>query len=78
VKSTLLGTRTSSLRDCAWYLEQDDDGALYVSYENDDDHRDDWRKPLAEVLANDPSLAKLVQERIDRMFEDRRAQRPQK
>ncbi len=76
-KSTVLGSHTSSRRDSWWYLEQDDEGALYVSYENDDDHSDDWRKPLAEVLANGPSSAtELVQQCIDRMFEDRNAKGP--
>ena len=72
-QSALLGTRMSSIRDCAWFLDQDEDGALFVRYENDDDPSDNWRKPLAEVLADQKSsTARLVQERIDRMFEDRR------
>lgn len=71
-KVSVLGNHTSSHRDAWWYLEQDDDGGLFVSYENDDDHSSDWRKPLHEVLADTASTAgRLVQERIDRMFEDR-------
>ncbi|ALN75834.1 hypothetical protein M673_24075 (plasmid) [Aureimonas sp. AU20] len=72
-QSALLGTRMSSIRDCAWFLEQDEDGALFVSYENDDDPSDNWRKPLAEVLADQKSsTAKMVQERVNRMFERRK------
>lgn len=70
-QTTVLGSHTSSLRDAWWYLEQADDGSLWVRYENDDDHSDDWRKPLAEVLAGGGSARELVQARIDRMFEDR-------
>lgn len=72
---TVLGNHTSSNRDSWWYLEQDDDGGLFVRYENDD-HSDDWRKPLAQVLANlTSSAAQRVQARVDRMFEDRDALR---
>ena len=54
-RSIVLGSSTSSKRDAWWYLEQEGDGSLFVSYENDDDHSDDWRKPLSEVLAGSPS-----------------------
>lgn len=76
-KTTVLGSHTSSQRDSWWYLEQGEDGALYVRYENDDDHSDDWRLPLHEVLVSGSSAGGMssarqrVQERIDRMFEDR-------
>ncbi|GGE24809.1 hypothetical protein GCM10011390_50290 [Aureimonas endophytica] len=68
--STVLGNHMSSRRDAWWYLEQDEDGSLWVRYENEDQPGDEWRKPLAEVLANPPSMktAALVQERIERMF----------
>ena len=71
-KTTVLSSHTSSQRDAWWYLSQREDGSLWVSYENDDDHSDDWEKPLAVVLAEGGSAAKRVQERIDRMFEDRK------
>jgi hypothetical protein len=75
-KSAVLGSHTSSRRDSWWYLEQDESGQLFVRYENDDDHSDDWRKPISEVLANGPDSARaLLQERINRMFEDREANR---
>jgi hypothetical protein len=73
-KVTVLGGHTSSQRDSWWYLVQDENGQLFVKYENDDDYSGDWEKPIAEVLANGPSTAKtLLQERIGRMFEDKDA-----
>lgn len=68
-KSIVLGNHTSSLRDSWWYLEQRDDGSLWVRYENDDDHSDDWEKPLADVLVEGGSTAEVVQKRIDLMFD---------
>lgn len=67
-KSVILGSHTSSRRDSWWYLEQDDDGSLWVRHENDDDSSGNWRKPLHQVLAEGDR--RLVQDRIDRMFMD--------
>ncbi|TCM21485.1 hypothetical protein EDF56_101149 [Novosphingobium sp. PhB165] len=70
-KTSVLGSHTSSLRDSWWYLEQDADGSIFVRHEDDEDSSKNWRKPLHEVMAGNGSAKKLVQERIDRMFEDR-------
>lgn len=53
-----LGNHTSSNRDSWWHLEQDSDGSLWIRYENEDDHGDDWRRPLHDILAKGPSSAK--------------------
>jgi hypothetical protein len=75
INTTVLGSHTSSQRDSWWYLIQRADGSLWVKYENDDDHSDDWEKPLHEVLTSNVGVSakELVQSRIDRMFEDRKA-----
>lgn len=71
-KTTVLNSHTSSQRDSWWYLEQDDDGSLWVRHENDDDDSSNWRRPLSEVMASGSSsnFMKALQERIDRMFAD--------
>ena len=67
-KRVILGSHTSSQRDSWWYLEQDSDGGLFVRYENDDDHSDDWRKPLHEVLAGSGSAKAQVEQWIGLMM----------
>lgn len=70
-KFVVLTSHMSSLRDSWWYLEQDEDGSLWVRHENDDDHSVDWRKPLHEAMAaGGTGFGKELQKRIDRMFED--------
>jgi hypothetical protein len=69
---TVLCSHTSSRRDSWWYLEQDDDGSIWIRHENDDDHSDDWRRPLQEVLmkGSGSGCDRELQERINRMFQD--------
>ena len=68
-KTVVLGSHTSSNRDSWWYLEREEDGSLYVRYENDDDHSEDWRKPMHEVLAGSGSAKNRVQEWIGSMMD---------
>lgn len=73
-KTAVLGSHTSSQRDSWWYLSQHDDGSVWVRYENDDDHNDDWEKPLQEVLVSGPAGAKeRVEAWIGRMLEKKDA-----
>lgn len=71
-QTTVLHSHTSSQRDSWWYLEQDDDGSLWVRHENDDDHSSDWKRPLHEVMAGGGSsgFERALQERVNRMFKD--------
>lgn len=68
-KTAVLGNHTSSRRDAWWYLEQDDDGSLYIKYENDDDRSDNWRKPLHEVLAGSDGAKRRFEAWIGQMME---------
>jgi len=63
-RSTVLGSHTSSQRDSWWYLEQAEDGALYVRYENDGDHSDDWRLPLHEVIVGGSGTGGMSSARV--------------
>lgn len=73
-KRTVITSHTSSQRDSWWYLEQEQDGSLYIQYENDDDHSRDYRKPLHEFIASGwGTIQKELQALIDRMFEQRNA-----
>ena len=79
MKVHCLGIRSSSVREAAWYLVQNDDGSLHVKYESEDQQdgeKTGWEKSLNDFLMTDTSsLRATVQELIDRMFEKRDARR---
>lgn len=69
-RSTIFYMHESSKRDATWTLEQDDDGSLHVSYENEMDAGDAWRKPINEFLsAGGLASHRALMALIDRMFE---------
>ncbi|MDE5453674.1 hypothetical protein GWE18_12530 [Bradyrhizobium sp. CSA112] len=75
-QSRVLHSHMSSQRDSWWYLVQDDNGALFIDYENDVSPEDGrTRTPINEFIAKDRNGAvrKAIQLLIDRMFEDRDA-----
>lgn len=75
-QSRVLHSHMSSLRDSWWYLVQDDNGALFIDYENDVSPEDGrTRTPINEFIAKDRNgaVGKAIQLLIDRMFEDRDA-----
>jgi hypothetical protein len=74
-KIKLIYHHESSQRDTWWHLIQDENGGLHVEHENDNDptqgtSRWTLNEALEQGLAS-PALQKLV----DRMFEDRNADR---
>jgi hypothetical protein len=76
-RSTLFYTHESSRRDACWFLEQDDDGSLHVSYEDDMPPKSKWRKPINEFLsAGGMASHRALMALIDRLFEDKNAPRP--
>jgi hypothetical protein len=75
-QSRVLPSHMSSQRDSWWYLVQDDNGALFIDYENDVSPEDGrTRIPINEFIAKDRNgaVGKAIQLLIDRMFEDRDA-----
>jgi hypothetical protein len=75
-QSRVLHSHMSSQRDSWWYLVQDDNGALFIDYENDVSPEDGrTRTPINEFIAKDRNgaVGKAIQLLIDRMFEDRDA-----
>lgn len=58
MRSSIIGRSKTGGRESWWYLHQSDDGSLWVSYDNDDDDRKGWTKPLQEVLASGPESAR--------------------
>jgi hypothetical protein len=75
-QSRVLHSHMSSQRDSWWYLVQDDNGALFIDYENDVSPEDGrTRTPINEFIAKDRNgaVGKATQLLIDRMFEDRDA-----
>jgi hypothetical protein len=75
-QSRVLHSHVSSQRDSWWYLVQDDNGALFIDYENDVSPEDGrTRTPINEFIAKDRNgaVGKAIQLLIDRMFEDRDA-----
>jgi hypothetical protein len=74
-QSRVLHSHMSSQRDSWWYLVQDDNGALFIDYENDVSPEDGrTRTPINEFIAKDRNgaVGKAIQLLIDR-FEDRDA-----
>jgi hypothetical protein len=77
-RSTLFYTHESSRRDAAWFLEQDDDGSLHAKYEDELlATQEDWRMPINDFLSKGgmASHRALLVLLLDRLFEDRNAQR---
>jgi hypothetical protein len=75
-QSRVLHSHMSSQRDSWWYLVQDDNGALFIDYENDVSPEDGrTRTPINEFIAKDRNgaVGKAIQLLIERMFEDRDA-----
>ena len=75
-QSRVLHSHMSSQRASWWYLVQDDNGALFIDYENDVSPEDGrTRTPINEFIAKDRNgaVGKAIQLLIDRMFEDRDA-----
>lgn len=71
-RSTLFYAHESSQRDAVWFLEQDDDGALHVKYENDMHPKDEWRMPINEFLSKGGMAShRALMQLVDRMFEKR-------
>jgi hypothetical protein len=71
-QSTIIAMHRSTQRDDWWFLEQDEDGSLHVSYESDDDHTTDYRVPLHEfIAAKSGAIQTELQFLINRMFEER-------
>jgi len=57
-QSRVLHSHMSSQRDSWWYLVQDDNGALFIDYENDVSPEDGrTRTPINEFIAKDRSGA---------------------
>ena len=75
-QSRVLHSHMSSQRDSWWYLVQDDNGALFIDYENDVSPEDGrTRTPINEFIAKyiNGAVGNAIQLLIDRMFVDRDA-----
>ena len=78
-QSRVLHSHTSSQRDSWWYLVQDDDGALFIEYENDDAPNEKWKLPINDFLKKEGTATgagAALRKLVDRMFEDNNAKRP--
>ena len=67
-QSRVLHSHMSSQRDSWWYLVQDDNGALFIDYENDVSPEDGrTRTPINEFIAKDRNgaVGKAIQLLID-------------
>ncbi|MDE3027534.1 MAG: hypothetical protein KGH84_03945 [Paracoccaceae bacterium] len=59
MRSAVIARKKDAQRERWWYLHQEDDDSLWVSYDDDDPDSVGWTKPLYEVLASGPESAKM-------------------